>query len=1155
MNAGEGANTITGTSGDNEIYAGAGADTITVTSGNNTIQAGAGANTITATTGNNTIMTTGAGANTITATTGNNTITTGAGADTITLTSGDNTIDAGDGANTITATSGNNTITSGAGVDTVTVTSGNNTIDVGDGANTVTAAWGNNVILGGDGIDTVTTGDGNNIIRVGNGANTVTTGAGVDQVYTGVDIDTITSGAGDDEIHILGGTDTITAGAGTDTLFVDFSAAAGAVTMSALAGTASAGYAGNISGIGVATFAGVENFDITSGSFNDVITTGGGTDVVHAGGGSDTVNLAGGNDEAIYTMAANAGAIDVYQGGAGVDTLTLEFTEAEWLSSGVQTDIANYLQFISDHTDSLSSEADSAVFQFTAFNLSASEFEALNVIVDGVELDPSDYAPSNYVFALDDIGPGAWAVDAGNAEYVNSPALNTDATKLVFSSDSTDLVANDTNSSRDVFVRDLATGDVTLVSATSSGDQLISGAYDGQMSGNGNAVAFVSNDSTAVPNDTNNTDDVFVKNLDTGVLQRASESATGDAGNSWSQGPSISDDGTKVGFYSRANNLVANDTNVRADFFVKDMTTGDIVRASTSSTGVQGNRDSYLGVVSGDGKFAAFHSDATNFDPNDTNGTRDIYVKNLTTGELAAASTNANGDFGNSYTQMGDISADGRYVLMDSAATNLVANDTNGQRDLFVKDMLTGTMTMVTTDGLGTQANGSSNSGSISDDGRYVAFISNATNLSLDPQANYGLVYVKDLHTGTLTQVSIDVPTNFYVSEAKISGDGTTVTYSQYDYSASGAKVIVADIASVISNAGKAYKFDQVAIDVTAPGAGQDIQIDWGNGETSDVSGTAAGDVYRLRGEYDTGVTTVASVTVMDGATVVSEELINVQTAERDVPLAKISTDENGNTPYYTYSYEPSVSGDGNLIAFSYQDYYGYGQLDPSAWTYDSMIYVKDRQTGEAEIVSRDASGVIANSSSYGSSISADGTSVGFYSYADNLVLGDTNNQDDVFVKNLDTGAIELVSKATDGTLGNSTSYSVTLSADGTKAAFTSYSSNLTANDTNGNSDVFVHDLTTGITELVSVNLSGVSSTGYVNYSQISDDGTHVAFSSSASDLVAGDLEGQSDVFVRDLTTGITTRVSEVVVPLTLIFPSPSITHTEISFRETSSPT
>ena len=73
-----------------------------------------------------------------------------------------------------------------------------------------------------------------------------------------------------------------------------------------------------------------------------MITTGDGTDVVHAGGGNDTVNLAGGNDEAIYTMAANTGASDVYQGGSGVDTLTLELTTAEWFSAAVQTDIANY---------------------------------------------------------------------------------------------------------------------------------------------------------------------------------------------------------------------------------------------------------------------------------------------------------------------------------------------------------------------------------------------------------------------------------------------------------------------------------------------------------------------------------------------------------------------------------------------------------------------------------------------------------------------------------------------------------------------------------------------------------------------------------------------------------------------------------------------
>ena len=360
-----GAPQITALSGGDETIKGtAAADTITFTSLSTTVDAGEGANTITGTSGNNLIIA-------------------GSGADTITVTFGDNTIKAGDGANTITATYGDNTIITGSGADTITVTSGANTIKAGDGANTITATSGVNTITTGSGADTITTGGlagGGNTIDAGDGANTIATGAGNDIIYTGIGIDTIATGAGDDVINIKGGTDTIAAGAGNDTLIADLSAATSAVSINALAGTVAAGYAGNISGLGIATFAGVENFEITSGDSDDAITTGDGNDVVHAGAGSDTVNLAGGDDEAIYTMAANTGASDVYQGGAGVDTLTLELTEAEWLDDDVQTDIANY----QEHLASESSDS----FVFTTSGLTASEFEHLSVrIGDGDATD------------------------------------------------------------------------------------------------------------------------------------------------------------------------------------------------------------------------------------------------------------------------------------------------------------------------------------------------------------------------------------------------------------------------------------------------------------------------------------------------------------------------------------------------------------------------------------------------------------------------------------------------------------------------------------------------------------------------------------------------------------------------------------------------
>ena len=306
-----------------QIVGTAGADTINFTSLNTWVEACAGADTITGTSGNN-LINAGEGANTVTLTSGHNVINAGSGADTITVTSGDNTINAGSGANTIVATSGVNTITTGAGVDTITtggLAGAGNTINAGDGANTITTGAGNDTVTGGNGVDTITTGAGDDVVYADNGANTVTTGAGHDTVFSGIDVDTITTGAGNDEINVKGGTDTIAAGAGTDTLIADFSLATGAVSINGLAGTAAAGYAGNISGLGIATFAGVENFEITSGRFDDVIMTGDGDDVITAGGGDDMLFGGLGQDE--FKFANNDGSDTIADFQDGIDLINI----------------------------------------------------------------------------------------------------------------------------------------------------------------------------------------------------------------------------------------------------------------------------------------------------------------------------------------------------------------------------------------------------------------------------------------------------------------------------------------------------------------------------------------------------------------------------------------------------------------------------------------------------------------------------------------------------------------------------------------------------------------------------------------------------------------------------------------------------------------
>jgi Ca2+-binding RTX toxin-like protein len=389
IEAGGGANTIAAGSGDNVITAGSGADTIAVGDGSNEIVAGDGANTVTAGSGNNNVSA-GSGADTITVGNGVNSIEAGSGANTITAGSGTNTITAnGGGANTITAGSGNNTITGGSGIDTITVGNGDNIIDGGSaGANTITAGSGSNIITGGSGIDTITAMSGidsNNIIDAGDGANTVTTGDGKDYITTGSGIDTVTSGAGDDEITVTGGSDTVTAGLGNDRLNIDLSEINTDMDSGLLAGAGS--YAGKFGdgSANIITYASVEEFSITTGSGDDKITTGDGQDVLDGGAGSDILLAGDGKDTLIYNVSQNAGASDQYNGGNGIDTLTIELTSTQYLSQKFDNDLTELTTYLTAQSNPESTSSDP--FEFTAFDLTLTNIETVKLIVDGVEIN------------------------------------------------------------------------------------------------------------------------------------------------------------------------------------------------------------------------------------------------------------------------------------------------------------------------------------------------------------------------------------------------------------------------------------------------------------------------------------------------------------------------------------------------------------------------------------------------------------------------------------------------------------------------------------------------------------------------------------------------------------------------------------------------
>ena len=208
---------------------------------------------------------------------------------------------------------------------------------------------------------------------------------------------------------------------------------------------------------------------------------------------------------------------------------------------------------------------------------------------------------------------------------------------------------------------------------TMDGDavQLITDGTDAHFSADGRYVVFASAVASNI--------EIFRTDLLTGEVVRVSTSATGGQADSNSYQPQISADGRYVVFLSDATNLVAGDTNVRSDIFRKDLVTGEIVRVSTSASSGQANNDSYRPQISADGRYVVFTSDASDLVAGDTNVRSDIFRKDLQTGEIIRVSTSATGAQASGYSDYAQISADGRYVVFESNATNLVAGDTQPQ--------------------------------------------------------------------------------------------------------------------------------------------------------------------------------------------------------------------------------------------------------------------------------------------------------------------------------------------------------------------------------------------------------------------------------------------------------------------------------------------
>ena len=264
------------------------------------------------------------------------------------------------------------------------------------------------------------------------------------------------------------------------------------------------------------------------------------------------------------------------------------------------------------------------------------------------------------------------------------PSVAAEGRFVAFASLASNLVPGDSNGREDIFVRDRLLGTTERVSVSSSGEEGNHSSPISTISADGRFVAFSSRASNLVPEDTNGFEDIFVRDRWLGTTERVNLSSRGEQGNSSGSYPSIDAAGRFVAFSSPASNLVPGDTNAKNDIFVRDRLTGTTERVSVSSSGEQANSPSLYPSVDAAGRFVTFQSTASNLVPGDTNAKEDIFVRVRLLVTTERVSVSSSGVQGNENSWNASIAADGRFVAFDGWASNLVEGDTNGASDVFV---------------------------------------------------------------------------------------------------------------------------------------------------------------------------------------------------------------------------------------------------------------------------------------------------------------------------------------------------------------------------------------------------------------------------------------------------------------------------------------
>lgn len=364
------------------------------------------------------------------------------------------------------------------------------------------------------------------------------------------------------------------------------------------------------------------------------------------------------------------------------------------------------------------------------------------------------------------LSPGRVSISSAGVESTFSSQINLgslhraitpDGRYVAFVSVSDGLVPGDGNFNHDGFLHDRTTGETSRVTLANGGGEANSGSGEIGLSDDGRYIVFGSAATNLVAGDANAQPDVFVYDRVANSTTRVSVATGGGESNNLTLDPAISADGRYVVFVSFANNLIAGDTNGGPDIFVHDRNSGATTRGSLTNGGGQPAVGSGKGSISADGRYVIFDSVGADYVAGDINGQADIFVHDRQTSATTRVSVSSGGAEANGGSNAPAMSPDGRYTVFESVASNLVAGDTNGVIDVFLHDRLTGETRRASVASDGSEGTGASTRPDVTEDGRYVSFISAAANLVPGDTNGFADAFVHDFVTGATVRVSLGV--------------------------------------------------------------------------------------------------------------------------------------------------------------------------------------------------------------------------------------------------------------------------------------------------------------------------------------------------------------------------------------------------------------